>query len=104
MNNPGMDLEIWKRLRTKWDDLDAHGHKLKIDFRLIADPKDKNKILVIDVIQHIDNEPITETVQRRAGEAYAILGINGLSIERLIDIYKNKLKQLHREMHQPDKD
>jgi hypothetical protein len=104
MNNPGMDQEIWKGLRKKWADLDAQGHKLKVDFKLIADPKDKNKILVIDVIQHIDGEPITETVQRSAGEAYATLGIAGLSMEQLVEVYKQMMKQLHRETQKRDMD
>ena len=104
MKNPGMDLEIWKELRRKWADLDAQGHKLKVDFKLIADPQDKNKILVIDVIQQIDGEPITETVQRNAGEAYATLGIVGLSIERLVEVYKKMMEQLHRETQKRDMD
>jgi hypothetical protein len=104
MNNPGIALEIWKRLRQKWTELDASGHKLKIEFKLIADPKDKNKILVIDVIQHIDGEPITETIQRNAGEVYAALGIAGLSMERLVEVYKEMLKQLHRQGSQRDMD
>jgi hypothetical protein len=95
MNNPGIDMELWKGLRKKWSDLDARGHKVKVDFKLIADPKDTNKILMIDVIQHVDGEPITETVQRSAGEAYEVLGIEGLSMERLVQVYKEMLKKLH---------
>ncbi len=102
MNNPGIDLEIWKQLRKKWTELDAKGHKIKVDFKLIADPQDKNKILVIDVIQHIDDKPITETVQRIAGEAYATLGIAGLSMERLVEVYKEMMKQLHSQAKQRD--
>ena len=95
MNNPGMDLEIWKQLRQKWTALDSKGHKLKIDFQLIAHPIEKNNVLAIDVVQHIDGKPVTETVQRNAGEAYAMLGIAGLSMEQLVEVYKGMMKQLH---------
>jgi hypothetical protein len=95
MNNPGMDFEIWKQLRAKWTELDAQGHKIKVDFQLVGHPMEKNNVLAIDVIQHIDGKPIIETVQRTAGEAYAALGIAGLSMERLVEVYKGMLKQLH---------
>jgi hypothetical protein len=95
MNNPGMDFEIFKQLRQKWIDLDAKGHTLKVDFQLVTHSTEKDNILAIDVVQHIDGEPVTETVQRKAGEAYAVLGIAGLSMERLVDVYKGMLKQLH---------
>jgi hypothetical protein len=104
MNNPGIDMEIWKGLRQKWTDLDAQGHKVKVDFKLIADPKDANKILVIDVIQHVDGEPITETVQRSPGEAYEALGIEGLSMERLVQVYKETMKKLHDGSNQREMD
>ena len=104
MNNPGMDMEIWKGLRKKWSDLDAEGHKVKVDFKLIADPKDKNKILVIDVIQHVDDELITETVQRSPGEAYEALGIEGLSMERLVQVYKETMQKLHEVSNQREMD
>lgn len=104
MNNPGIDLEIWKQLRTKWTTLDASGQRIKVDFRLIGDPNDKNKILVIDVVQNINDELVTETVQRSAGEAYAVLGIAGLSMERLVEVYKEMMKQLHGEGRQRDAD
>jgi hypothetical protein len=104
MNNPGIDLEIWKQLRKKWSDLNASGHKVKVDFRLIADPNDENKILVIDVVQNINDDIFIETVQRNAGEAYMVLGIAGLSTERLVEIYKEMLSQLHRQAKQQDVD
>ncbi len=104
MNNPGIDLEIWNQLREKWMELDTKGHEVKVDFKLIGDPEDKNKILVIDVIQHIDGKPVTETVQRIAGEAYATLGIAGLSMERLVGGYKEMMKQLYDQAKQRDKD
>jgi hypothetical protein len=96
MNNPGIDLERWKELRAKWTELDAQGHTVKVDFQLVAHPQDKTDILLIDVVQHIDGEPVTETVQRRAGEADAALGIAGLSMEQLVQAYKDMLKELQR--------
>ena len=104
MNNPGIDLEIWKQLRKKWSDLNASGHKVKVDFRLIADPNDENKILVIDVVQNINDETVTETVQRSAGEAHATLGLAGLSMERLVEVYKEMMHQLHGQAKQRDAD
>ena len=95
MNNPGIGLEIWKQLRQKWDTLDAAGHHLKIEFKLVTDPTDKNKILLIDVIQYIDEETITETVQHIAKEAYTPLGITNASMEQLIGIYRKLLCQAH---------
>lgn len=102
MNNPGIDLKIWEQLRKKWTDLDASGHQVKVEFRLIADPKDENKILMIDVIQNINDETVTETVQKSAGEAYATLGIAGLSMEQLVDVYKKIMDQFHHQMKQHD--
>ena len=104
MINPGIDLEIWKQLRKKWTELDAKGHKLNIEFKLVSDPEDKSKVLIIDVIQHIDGNPVTETVQRSAGEAYIAIGIAGLSMERLVEVYKEMIKQLHRQANQRDRD
>jgi len=104
MNNPGIDLEIWKQLRKKWTELDASGHKLKIDFKLIAHPNDENNILAIDVIQNINDDIFVETVQRSAGEAYATLGLAGLSLERLIEVCKEMMRQLHGQSKQKDAD
>lgn len=95
MNNPGMDFEIWKQLRQKWTDLDTQGRKIKVDFQLVGHPTEKGNVLAIDVIQHIDGKPVTETVEREAGAAYAVLGIAGLSMERLVEVYKGMMKQLH---------
>jgi len=92
MNNPGMDMEIWKQLRQKWIDLDAKGHKIKVDFKLIADPKDEKNVLAIDVVQHIDRKLVTETVQHKSGEAYPTLGIAGLSVERLKEVFKEMMQ------------
>ena len=97
MNNPGIDLEIWERLRKKWADLQSDGHSLEIEFRLITDPKDEDNVLAIDVIQTVDDEVFTETVQRNAEEAYAALGIAGLSMERLVEVYKEIMRQLFRQ-------
>lgn len=95
MNNPGIDTATWESLRKRWSELESAGHKLEIEFQLIADPKDEENIFAIDVIQHIDEDVVTETVQRHAGEAYATLGIAGLSLERLVAVYKEMIKQLH---------
>ena len=104
MNNPGIDLAIWKRLRKRWTELERAGHKLKIDFHLLADVDDGNNILAIDVIQNIDDELIIETVERNSGEANAMLGIAGLSAERLIEVYKEMMRQLHQQIKQEDMD
>ena len=97
MNNPGMDLEIWERLKKKWAELQSAGHNLEIEFRLITASEDKNNVLAIDVIQTIDDDIFTETVQRNAKEAYTALGISELSIERLVDVYKEIMGQLFRQ-------
>lgn len=104
MNNPGIDAEIWNQLRKKWSDLATQGHKLKITFKLIKDSKDTSKILAIDVIQNIDEELIIETVQRVAGEAYETLGIGGVSMERLVGVYKEMMDKLYRQTQQRDVD
>jgi len=104
MNNPGIDLEIWKQLRKKWSDLDADGHRLKIDFKLIAHPNDENNVLAIDVFQNINDGLITETVQRNAGEGYTPLGIDGLSMERLVEVCKEMMRQLYGQTKQQDMD
>jgi hypothetical protein len=101
MKNPGIDLKIWKNLRRRWTELDATGHVLKVDFQLVGNPKRETDILAIDVVQHIDDEIITETVQRKAGEAYETLGITGLSAEELTKIYKEMLEKLYRQQAKP---
>lgn len=101
MNNPGIDLTIWEQLKQKWDELDRNGHSIKIDFKLIVDKDKEDKTLAIDVIQKIDDDIVTETVQHGAGEAYEKLGIADLSLERLVEVYKEKLHQLHRESNMP---
>ena len=104
IDNPGMDRAIWERLKKKWSELDKQGHTLTVEFRLVADPKDARNILAIDVIQNIDGEVITETVQRKAGEAYRTLGIGGLSKEGLVEVYEEMMDQLHRQSKQNDVD
>lgn len=101
MKNPGMDLTTWENLRKRWTELDATGHTLKVDFHLVGNPKDKTDILAIDVIQHIDEEVVTETVQRKAGEAYETLGVAGLSVERLVEVYKEMLEKLYSQQIKP---
>lgn len=104
MSNPGIDIEIWKHLRKKWSDLIAGGHKVEVEFKLIKSSGNENKILIIDVIQNIDGEIVTETVQHIAGEAYAALGIESLSMERLVEVYQETMNQLHRKSGQRDAD
>jgi hypothetical protein len=95
MNNPSMDLETWKQLRTKWADLHSSGRNVNVEFQLLSDPNDKNNILAIDVVQTIDNEIVVETVQRNAGEACTTLGISGLSVEQLEDAYADIANSLY---------
>src|SRR5690242_10471873 len=97
MNNPGIDMEIWKQLREKWTELDSKGEKIKVDFNLIAHPQDGKNILAIDVVQHIDRWIKVETVQHIAGEAYAVLGIAGLSVERLKEVFKGMMHELYQQ-------
>lgn len=97
MNNPGIDVTVWERLRENWSELQSAGNKLKISFHLIKESEHENNILAIDVVQNINDEVITETVQRNADEAYPILGIAGLSMERLVEVYKEKMYQLYRQ-------
>lgn len=101
MNNPGLDLTIWEQLKQKWDELDRNGHSIKIDFKLIVDKDEEDKTLAIDVIQKIDDEFFTETVQHEIGEGYEPLGIDSLSLEQLVEVYKEKLHQLHKESNMP---
>lgn len=96
MNNLGIDLAIWESLKKKWAELETNGHNIEIEFKLIVTGETEEKTIAIDVIQKIDDDILTETVQRAAGEAYETLGIAGLSLERLVEIYKEKLKELHK--------
>jgi hypothetical protein len=95
MNNPGMDLEIWKNLRKKWADLESSDHKVSVEFQLLSDPNVKNNIFAIDVVQKIDDGVVVETVQRNAGEAYTALGIDRLSAEQLEETYVDIASSLH---------
>ena len=104
MNNPGIDSLIWKRLMEKWSELQSAGQKLKIEFRLIADPKDEKNILAIDVVQNVNSDVLTETVQKNAGEAYAVLGIDALSMEALVEAYKNMMNNLYNHTNQKEMD
>lgn len=100
MNNPGMDIEIWKQLNRKWDELDSKGHQLKVEFKLITSPDDTDRTMMIDVIQRIDDEIVVDTVQHKVGEAYEALGLVGLSMERLVQVYKDILKNIHNQAKQ----
>jgi hypothetical protein len=102
MKNPGVDLTVWNQLKEKWKKLYSDGHSLKIDFRLATNDNKTDKTLAIDVVQTIDEEIVVETVQRRKGEAYTALGIPELSAERLKDVYKGMMAQLHGGLGQPE--
>jgi len=104
MNNSGIDVTIWKQLRKKWIQLDASGKSLKVDFKLITTDAEKDKTLAIDVVQTINDEVYIETVQQNAGEAYSILGIDGLSRKELVQMYKKMLHELYRRVEQEDVD
>jgi hypothetical protein len=97
MNNPGIDFKIWEQFKKKWANLDASGRQVKVEFKLITTLREENKVLAIDVIQHIDSELVTETVQHIAGEGYELLGIAGLSMERLVEVYKGMMNRLMKE-------
>ena len=102
MNNPGMDRSTWERLRNKWAEQQSSGQQLAVEFRLLADPKDEKNILAIDVLQTLNNEALTETVQRKAGEAYASLGIEGQSKAALIDACRDLMQQLYNQAAQKE--
>jgi hypothetical protein len=86
MNNPGLKEEIWTDLRQKWAGLVDEGHTVKVEFNILKDPKDENRDLAIDVAQYIDGEWVVQTVQRQAREAYAVIGIEGLMLDQLINL------------------
>lgn len=104
MNNPGINLETWERLRKKWADFETSGKKVKIDFQLISSSDDEENILAIDVIQTINDEIFTETIQKITGDAYSKLGIAGLSMEQLVHFYKKMMHKLHHQSAHEDKD
>ena len=86
MNNPGLKEEIWTDLRQKWAGLVAKGHTVKVEFNILKDPKDETRDLAIDVAQNIDGEWVVQTVQRQARGAYAVIGIEGLMLDQLINL------------------
>src|SRR4030066_2115819 len=87
MNNlQQLDMEIWTTLRQKWATLSAEGHTVKVEFNILKDPKDETRDLAIDVAQYIDGEWVVQTVQRQAQEAYAVMGIEGLMLDQLINL------------------
>jgi hypothetical protein len=97
-------VKVWKQLRKKWIRLDEKGHPLKVDFKLVTIGSKKDKTLAIDVVQSIDDEIIVETIQRRKSEANVALGIAGLSIEHLKDVYKQMMTQLCVQAGRPERD
>jgi hypothetical protein len=104
VNNPGLDPPTWERLKKQWSDLQSAGHKLKVEFRLLADPRDEKNILAIDVVQNVNSGVLTETVQKNAGEAHAALGIAGLSMEALVAAYKTIMSDLYNQSGQKELD
>ena len=101
MNNPGIDIAVWDRLKKKWAELDSSGHKVEIEFKLIVTDKNEDKAIAIDVVQKIDDEFITETVQREVGEANDYLGIACLSKERILEICKQEMQKLLIQKNKP---
>jgi len=75
---------------------------LSVEFQLVSHPNHSKNILAIDVIQKIDDEVVVETVQRKAGEAYAILGIDGLPKERLEDVLRDILDASYHQIQEPN--
>ena len=99
MNNPGMDPENWKRINQKVDALASAGHMVKVTYKLIKSAEDKDKILLIDVIQNIDGEIVTETVEQHPDEGYAAIGIAGFSMEHLVGLYNEWIRKLLIQSH-----
>jgi hypothetical protein len=94
MNNPGVKEEIWRALNRKWDGLVSEGHSVNVEFKLIRNPQDPSKILAIDVAQNIDGEWHTQTVQKQVREAYPAVGIEGLTLDQLIDVAQDIVKSV----------
>jgi hypothetical protein len=86
MNNPGVQQEIWATLRQKWSTLLAEGHSLKVEFNVLKDPADASRALAIDVVQNIDGEFHVQTVQNEKQQAYSAIGIDGFSLDQLINL------------------
>jgi hypothetical protein len=95
MKNPGLDPEQWERLTRKWASQEAGDQAVQREYRLIHSEADKDTTILLDVIQTVDDELVTETVQRRAGEADHVLGIAGLSMDGILETYKKVMDQLH---------
>ena len=104
MNNPGIDITNWERLRKRWSEMESSGQTLSIDFSLITASENDKNALAIDVIQKINDETITETVQKNAGGAYAALGIASLSLEALVAAYKTIMSDLYEKTGQKELD
>ena len=86
MNNPGIRDEIWSALREKWAALDKDGHVLRVDFNILKAHEADAEVLAIDVAQNIDGAWHVQTVQHKAREGYASMGIDGLGLDSLIYI------------------
>jgi hypothetical protein len=83
MNKPLVNTEIWTSLRKKWASLENIS---KVEFNVLRDPEDSSKELAIDVAQNINDEWIVQTVQFQAQEAYPVIGIEGLSLDQLVNL------------------
>jgi hypothetical protein len=94
MNKAHFNTKIWTDLRQKWLKLDAEGHTLKVDFNIMKDPEDASQDLAMDVAQNIDGEWLVQTVQRQAGEARRLLGLEGLEPGQLIMLARQLISSL----------
>ena len=83
MNNPHINTEIWTELRKKWASLENIS---KVEFNVLRDPEDLSRELAIDVAQNINGEWVVQTVQFQAREAYPVIGIEGLSLDQLVNL------------------
>ena len=94
MDTQQYNTELWTALREKWVQLDAEGHKIKVDFNILKDPQDEKKDLAIDVAQNIDGEWVVQTVQQQPREAYPVLGIEGLGTAELLALARGLVGSL----------
>jgi hypothetical protein len=83
MNNPTINKETWTSLRQKWTTLEDIS---KVEFTVLRDPEDESRELAIDVAQNINGEWVVQTVQFQAREANSVIGIEGLTLDQLIEV------------------
>lgn len=100
MNDHGIDAQTRERLQQKWSDLCAQGREVQVEYCRVLHPDDESCVLLVDVLQQVDGQPlVTETVQKQAGEVESLLGIAGLSLEGLVDVYGKMIADLHPERY-----